>query len=326
MVMKLGEALVKESLITREHLRLALERQVIFGGRIGTNLVELKVIKENELVSFLSKYLKIPAVDPSKLVSIDAETISCITGEIADKYKVVPFQKDRNRLHVALLDPRSMAAVDELRFITGYDIMPYVTSELRLLYALEKYYGVERDLRYISIFGKDGEQVEEKPKDGEENKKQLAKIKEEFANAKDRDEIIGLLLNETKKISSRAAIFILKGDRVAGWKARGMNAENLEFKIEPVSIFAEVMNRTSYYRGPLLKIAGNTPLISILSGTPQDCCMIPIQLRDRIIAFLYVDNGNSSVLDAGLNYIHTMVTMASYSFEIAIIRKKILDL
>ena len=326
MVMKLGEALVKASLITREHLRLALERQVIFGGRIGTNLVELKVIKETELVSFLSKYLKVPAVDPSKLVSIDEETISCISKEMAEKYKVVPFRKDRNRLHVALLDPRSMAAVDELRFITGYDIIPYVTSELRLLYALEKYYGLERDLRYISIFGKDGEQVEEKPKDGEENKKELAKIKESFANAKDRDEIIGLLLNETKKISSRAAIFILKGDKVAGWKARGMNAENLEFKLEPSSIFAEVMNKASYYRGPLMKIPGNASLISILSGTPQDCCMIPIQLRDRIIAFLYVDNGNNSVLDAGLNYIHTMVTMASYGFEISIIRKKILDL
>ena len=182
--MKLGEALIKESLITKEHLRLALERQVIFGGRIGTNLVELKVIKESELVSFLSKYLNVPAVDPSKLVSVDDETISCISREMAEKYKVVPFRKDRNRLHVALLDPRSMAAVDELRFITGYDIIPYVTSELRLLYALEKYYGLERDLRYISIFGKEGEQVEATPKDGEESKKQLAKIKEAVLKCK----------------------------------------------------------------------------------------------------------------------------------------------
>ena len=324
--MKLGEALVKASLITKEQLRLALERQVIFGGRIGTNLVELKVIKESELVSFLSQYLNVPAVDPSKFVAIDDETIACISNEMAEKYKVVPFRKDRNRLHVALLDPRSMVAVDELRFITGYDIVPYVTSELRLLYALEKYYGMERDLRYISIFGKEGEQEQEEPKDSEESKKQLTKIKEEFANAKERDEIIGLLLNESRKISSRAAIFILKGDRVTGWKARGMDAENIEIKIGPTSIFAEVINRKNYYRGPLLKIPGNEPLISLLSGTPQDCCMIPIQLRDRVIAMLYVDNGNRSVLDAGLSYIHTLVTMASYSFEITIIRKKILDL
>jgi len=328
MVMKLGEALVKASLITKEHLRLALERQVIFGGRIGTNLVELKVITEAELVSFLSKYLNVPAVDPSKLVSTDDEIISCISKEIAEKYKVVPFRKDRNRLHVALLDPRSMAAADELRFITGYDIVPYVTSELRLLYALEKYYGLERDLRYISIFGREGDQEQEqiKPLDSDEGKKQLIKIKEAFANAKDRDEIIGLLLDQSKKISTRAAIFILKGDRVTVWKARGMDAENIDIMIEPTSIFAEVINKKSYYRGPLLKISGNGPLISLLSGNPQDCCMIPIQLREKIIAFLYVDNGNKSVMDAGLNYIHTLVTMASYSFEITIMRKKIFDL
>ena len=87
-----------------------------------------------------------------------------------------------------------------------------------------------------------------------------------------------------------------------------------------------MINRKNYYRGPLLKIPGNEPLISLLSGTPQDCCMIPIQLRDRIIALLYVDNGNASVMDAGLSYIHTLVTMATYSFEITILRRKILDL
>lgn len=326
MAMKLGEALVKASLITKEQLRLGLERQVIFGGRIGTNLVELKILKESELVSFLSKYLKVPAVDPSKFASLDDEVIACISKEMAEKYKVVPFRKDRNRLHVALLDPRSMEAVDELRFIAGYDIVPYVTSELRLLYALEKYYGLERDLRYISIFGKEGEHLQEKPKDSEEGKKQLAKIKEAFADAKDRDEIIGLLLDESKKISARAAIFIPKGDRVTVWRARGMDAENIEIRIEPTSIFAEVINRKNYYRGPLLKISGNEPLISLLSGNPQDCCMMPIQLREKIVALLYVDNGNKSVMDAGLSYIHTLAKIASYSFEIIIMRRKILDL
>jgi hypothetical protein len=324
--MKLGEALVKEGLITSEQLRLALERQVIFGGRIGTNLVELKVIKEPEFVSFLSKFLKVPSVNPSKLVSIDEEIISCISREIAQKYKVVPFQKDRNRLHVALLDLHSMAAVDELRFITGYDIIPYVTSELRLLYALEKYYGLERNLRYISIFGKEGEQDKEKPKDSDANKESLARIKEGFANVKKHDEIIELLLDETKKISSRAAIFVLKGDRAKGWRSRGMDAENVEIKIEPASIFADVIKRKNYYRGPLLQIPENEPLISLLSGAPMDCCMIPMQLRDRIFGLLYVDNGNNSVLDAGLSYVHALAMMASYSFEITAIRRKILEL
>jgi hypothetical protein len=324
--MKLGEALVRASLITKEQLRLGLERQVIFGGRIGTNLVELKVIKEVDLVSFLSKFLKVPAVDPSKLLAADDETRACISREMAEKYRVVPFRKDRNRLHVASIDPRSITAVDELRFITGFDIIPYVTSELRLLYALEKFYGLERDLRYISIFDYEGEQAEEKPKDSEESRKHIERIKEQFADAKERDEIVGLLLSETKKISSRAGIFILKGEKVTGWRGRGMDIENIEIITGQASIFSDVINRKNYYRGPLLKIPGNEALISLLFGTPQDCCLIPIQLREKIIAFIYLDNGNQSVLDAGLSYAHALVTMAAYSFEISIIRRKILDL
>ncbi|MEK6651298.1 MAG: hypothetical protein AABY50_00025, partial [Nitrospirota bacterium] len=150
--MKLGEVLVKEGLITKEHLRLALERQVIFGGRIGTNIVELGILTEDEFTRFLSRYLKIPVVESSQLAGLDEETLASISKEMAEKYKAIPFKKEKNRLHVVMLDPKNMNAVDEFRFVSGYDIIPYAASELRILYALEKYYGVKRDLRYISIF------------------------------------------------------------------------------------------------------------------------------------------------------------------------------
>ena len=320
MALKLGEALVKDSLITREQLKLALERQVIFGGRIGTNIVELGILKERELASFLSRFFKVPAADPSLLGAVDDETVSYITREVAEKYKVVPFKKERNRLFVAMLDPRSMTSIDELRFVTGYDIIPHVVTELRLLYALEKYYGTERDLRYISILGKE----EENKSNADEGKEHLKKVREEFANAREKEEIIGILLNESRRTASRAAIFLLKGDKLEGWKGRGLNVENCEITIVPNSVFSDVVNRKSHYRGPLLKLPVNEPLISVLSGTPQDCLLIPIQIRDKIIALLYVDNGNAAVLDAGLNYIHSLVKMATVSFEIAILRKKLL--
>ncbi len=322
MPVKLGEAMVRDSLITREQLRLALERQVVFGGRIGSNLVELGIIREPELASFLSKFLKIPAADPSLLTSIDNEAISCINRETAEKYKVIPFKKERNRLHVAMLDPSSLASIDELRFITRYDILPYCITELRLLYALEKYYGTERDLRYISIFGKEEEQ--EPPKD--KNKEQFAKIKEQFANAKDREEIIGLLLNEARRVASRVAVFVVRGDSLSGWKSKGVDVENMEIKMDTPSLFTDVMNKKSYYRGPLLKVPGNQPFIKALGGTPQDCFMVPIQIRDKIIAVLYADNGNTAVMDAGLSYINSLVSICSVSFEIVILRNKILSM
>lgn len=322
MALKFGEALVKDSLITREQLRLALERQVIFGGRIGTNIVELGILTEKDLSAFLSRFFKIPAVDPIELAEVDPEVIACISKELAEKYKVVPFKKERNRLHVAILEPRSMESADEMRFITGYDIIPYAITELRLLYALEKYYGIERDLRYISVFGKE----EEKQAGKEDIKAQLQKVKEEFANVKEREETIGILLNESRRIASRAAVFILKGDKLIGWKGRGLDVEKFNAPVALNSVFSEVINKKTYYRGPLLKIPGNQPLISLLSGTPQDCLIIPIQIRDKVIALLYTDNGNSSVLSASLTYFDTLVSMTSLSFEIVILRRKILDL
>ena len=312
--------MVRDSLITKEQLRLALERQVIFGGRIGSNLVELGIIREPELASFLSKFLKFPPADPSIITAIDPETISCISKETAEKYKAVPFKKDRNRLHVAMIDPSSFASVDELSFVTGYDILPYSITELRLLYALEKYYGTERDLRYISIFGKEEEQDQSKDK----NKENLTKVKGEFTDARDKEEIIGILLSEARRVASRVAIFVVRGDKISGWKSKGLNVENIEIVTGTPSLFTDVMNKKNYYRGPLLKLPGNQPLIKELGGTPQDCFMVPIQIREKIIALLYADNGNTSVMDASLSYINLLVSMAIVSFEIVILRNKIL--
>lgn len=324
--MKLGEVLVKEGLITREHLRLALERQVIFGGRIGTNIVELGILTEDEFTKFLSSYLKIPVVESSHLVNIDEETIACITKEMADKYKAIPFKKEKNRLHVAMLDPKDIDAVDAFRFVSSYDIIPYAASELRILYALEKYYGIKRDLRYISIF----DQVKEEERqvvatDAEE----LNKVKEAFANVRDKEEIAALLINEAQKAAKRVVLFIVKGNNISGWKSKGISAEGVNINTsisKGPSIFNEVLARKAYYRGPVLKIPGNEELIKILSGTPQDSLTIPINIRERAIALLYADNGNNSVLDANLNYLNTLVAVASIAFEILILRKKIMDM
>ncbi|TAL23046.1 MAG: hypothetical protein EPN94_10080 [Nitrospirae bacterium] len=340
--MKLGEALVKEGLITKEHLRLALERQVIFGGRIGTNIVELGILTEDEFAKFLSRYLKIPVVESSQLAGLDDETIASISKEMAEKYRAIPFKKEKTRLHVAMLDPKNMNAVDEFRFVSGYDIIPYAASELRILYALEKYYGVKRDLRYISIF--DRIEDEKKPvvsadiaaspppasqpeRGGDsQGKEEIKKIKEAFADVKDKEEIAGLLIDEAQKAAKRVALFLIKGTNVSVWKSKDISPEGVEINMALPSIFNEVLARKAYYRGPVLKIPGNEGLIKILSGAPQDSLTMPINIRDRAIALLYADNGNNSVLDANLNYLNTLVAMASISFELLILRKKIMDM
>lgn len=319
--MKLGEALVKEGFITRQQLNQALERQVVYGGRIGTNLIELRFINEEELTRFLGRFFNITPVTQEMLASIPSDVIESLSPDIVNKYKIIPFRKDRNRLHTAMLNPRDIKEIDEIRFVTGFDIIPYVITELRLLHCLEKYYGIKRDVRYVSLTDRFNpeEKVEEST---------IEKIKRAFADVKETEEIAGILLQEVYRIAERVAIFAVREGKVTGWKARGLAIEGFKLS-EPekeMSVFSDVLKNKTYYRGPILNIKGNEELIRLLSGTPQDSLLIPIGIRDKTVALLYADNGNSSVLNANVGYLSKLATMAGIAFEIMILRKKLLDL
>ena len=149
--MKLGEALIKAGLITREQLQQALERQGIYGGRIDTNIVELRFVSDEQLTAFLGKFLRLPVVTAEMINSIPEEVTLILSKKMVVDYMLIPFKFERQRLHVAMLNPRNITDIDNLRFTTGYEIIPYVISELRLLYALEKYYGIKRETRYINL-------------------------------------------------------------------------------------------------------------------------------------------------------------------------------
>lgn len=319
--MKLGEALVKEGFITRQQLNQALERQVVYGGRIGTNLIELRFINDEELTRFLGRFFNITPVTQEMLASIPSDVIESLSPDIVNKYKIIPFRKDRNRLHTAMLNPRDIKEIDEIRFVTGFDIIPYVITELRLLHCLEKYYGIKRDVRYVSLTDRFNpeEKVEEST---------IEKIKRAFADVKETEEIAGILLQEVYRIAERVAIFAVREGKVIGWKARGLAIEGFKLS-EPekgMSVFSDVLKNKTYYRGPILNIKGNEELIKLLSGTPQDSLLIPIGIRDKTVALLYADNGNSSVLNANVGYLSKLATMAGIAFEIMILRKKLLDL
>lgn len=322
-MMKFGEALIKEGLITRQQLDLALQRQVQFGGRVGTNLLELRILREDELLKFLSKYFRVPSVGPEMITSISEEAVNAVSRDLVEKYRILPFKLERKRLHAAVLNPKEMKEIDELRFMTGFDIIPYVITEMRLLYALEKYYGIRRELRFISMTDRfSPEAAVEKAEDTVEQ------IKTSFADVKQTEEIAGILLKESYKIATRAAVFTVKGGKVAAWKSRGLDLEGFSIAAEgsEPSIFRDVLKSRNYYRGPVLNIRGNEPLVQRLMGTPQDALLMPINIRERTVGLLYVDNGNKSVLDANVGYLSRLVSMAGIAFEIMILRRKIFEL
>jgi len=175
--MKLGEALVKAGLITEKQLKEALERQIVFRGRIDTNLVELRFIEDAKLASFLGKFLNLPIVGADIVNSIPEDVINLFSREIVEKYKILPFRIERHKLHVAMLDPKDIKVIDDLRFKTGHEIIPYVITELRLLNAFEKYYGIKKEIRYISIKDRFAPDIEIKDSDIERSESKFTQGK-----------------------------------------------------------------------------------------------------------------------------------------------------
>lgn len=169
MAPKLGEILVKAGKITAEDLDEALASQIFFGGKLGTHLIEMGCIDENELMRFLSRITGIPAVTPGQLDAVKPETIALISPELAERYRLIPLHLGNKRLEVAMADPIDFVSIDEISFATGFIIIPRLASEPTIARFLKMYYQIERKEQLLRIAGESRHRPRpEKPKPEEE--------------------------------------------------------------------------------------------------------------------------------------------------------------
>src|SRR5688500_13552528 len=136
---RIGELLVSEGLITREQLSKALEDQKANGTRVGYNLVKLGFVKETDLTKMLARQYRMPAVDLTKF-EVDPRIAKLVPSDLAIKHLLLPLKRDGRTLTVAMVDPTNLGVVDDLKFITRYDIFPVIAGEYTLRNAIEKYY------------------------------------------------------------------------------------------------------------------------------------------------------------------------------------------
>ena len=142
MELKLGELLVKEKLITPEQLEEALKSQIIYGVRLGSSLIEMGYVEEDALARVLSEKLGVPYVGSEQLSDIPKEIIRDFSRAMVIKYRVVPFKLERNRLGLAMTDPGDFKAIEEIAFITGHVVQPYIAPDVHISHAQAKYYRV----------------------------------------------------------------------------------------------------------------------------------------------------------------------------------------
>jgi type IV pilus assembly protein PilB len=136
---RLGDLLVREGLITREQLLQALEQQRGSGMRLGYMLVKLGFVQEIEITKMLARQYRVPAVDLSRF-EVDPKIIKMVPAEVAVKHNVLPLKREGRTLTVAMADPTNVTVIDDLKFITRFDIFPVIAGEYTLRTAIERYY------------------------------------------------------------------------------------------------------------------------------------------------------------------------------------------
>ncbi len=140
MAVKLGEMLIKSGLLTPQKLQEALEYQKTNGGKLGLNLVKLGFVKEEDITRVLSQQYGVPAINLSK-VEIDDAVVKLIPSEVAQKYLIMPVSRTGATLTIAMVDPTNVFAMDDIKFMTGYNVEPVVASEVAIKESIDRYYG-----------------------------------------------------------------------------------------------------------------------------------------------------------------------------------------
>ncbi|MDO8794157.1 MAG: type IV-A pilus assembly ATPase PilB [Vicinamibacterales bacterium] len=140
MAVRIGELLLKEKRITPEQLQEALNYQRQNGGKLGFNLIKLGYVKDEEITALLSKQYGVPSIALGQF-EIDPGVIKLVPAETALKYQIIPLSRAGATLTIAMTDPTNVFAMDDIKFMTGYNVEPVVASETAVIEAIQTYYG-----------------------------------------------------------------------------------------------------------------------------------------------------------------------------------------
>src|SRR5437867_12210648 len=161
MSQRLGDLLVKEKVITQEQLTQATKVQKETNCRLGSALVKLGFLTDEDVTNFLSRKYGVPAINLSYF-EIDPTVVKLIPYETAKRYQILPLSRVGASLTIAMVDPTNVFAMDDIKFMTGFNIEPVVASESSIIEGIEKAYGTskEEDLEQVMQSSTDAEETD----------------------------------------------------------------------------------------------------------------------------------------------------------------------
>jgi type IV pilus assembly protein PilB len=150
MSVRLGELLTKASLITQDQLKEALRVQKETGGKLGETLIKLGFVAEEDITECLSQQFGVPSINLQHF-EIDPGVIKLISSDVARKYNILPVNKTGATITIAMADPTNVFAMDDIKFMTGYNVEPVVASELGIKAAIDNYYGTTSSIELKKV-------------------------------------------------------------------------------------------------------------------------------------------------------------------------------
>lgn len=149
-----GAFLVKNKVLSQGQVEEAILNQGLLGGRLGTNLVEIGCLSLDELENQLARFLNVPRAMPQEFETISQPLLQSIPRRLIDKYFFLPLNRKSKELRIATANPKSKLMCAEIEGVLAVPVVPCVSSEIRLIYFLSKYFNLQVDMRFRSMFMK----------------------------------------------------------------------------------------------------------------------------------------------------------------------------
>jgi hypothetical protein len=351
----LGQLLIEKRLITEKVLAEALQRQVIFGGRLGTNLLEMGAVSEEALMKLLALQYNVPYAEPGHFEDIPQHVLESVPLELLAKHQIIPIDVDGKRITLAMRDPQLLDIIDEVSFQTDMIVHPVVASELRILRALENYYDIKREARYIAATSEvlaeqermtdeaegevEGQSVEE-PDVIELTEEDIApfdpldvsEINTSFFNIKYRDEVAHTLIRAGLRIMDDVFMFMIKGDEALGWMSGGSAKPVVDFGIMCVPVNLDYAldsvreSRTLQRFGGVDVFEGSPWLKELSTKVPKEVIICPLVLRKHMVSAIVGFSFKREISEEEAEFLVRIMRKASVAFEILIMKSRIVML
>jgi hypothetical protein len=344
--MKLGELLIQNGFLTPDQLEKALDAQQLYGGKLGTNLVELGLVSETVLAGFLAEQLHMEAAGPEEFETIPDEILKLVPRDVLKEHRMIPLKLGQ-KLRVAISDPHDLSAIDQLGFQIGKPIQTVIAPEIWIVAALERHYHIARPVRYIAVDGTseignfevthdmtaDPRKMAAKPAEPVRAEKiSLEAYGQKLLAAQTSSEVFNALMDYLGPITPRMAIYVVRKDHVGGYMLRGFPVHDRQFaeaKVEfgAQSVICRVVETLTVFQGSYQSSPDEEKVFGALRlapGTKIELHPIPA-FGKTVAAFLGLLSPDHSFTKPDAGRLITLICeKAGLALEILNNRRKIL--